>query len=118
MTLILVALGGALGASLRYAVGTALAVPFGTLFVNVAGSFAMGLAFVWLSAGEGGTMRWHVFIMTGLLGGFTTFSAFSLDAMRLLQSGHMTQALLYIAGSVGLSLAALMLGIAAARAFA
>jgi len=92
MTLILVALGGALGASLRYAVGTALAVPFGTLFVNVAGSFAMGLAFVWLSA--------------------------SLDAMRLLQSGHMTQALLYIAGSVGLSLAALMLGIAAARAFA
>lgn len=119
-TLTQVALGGAIGASLRFAaviVATRAfgpGFPMGTLAVNVLGSFAMGALFVILTA-RGSTL--HPFLLTGILGGFTTFSAFSLDAITLWESGHVTQAALYVAASVILSLAALVLGAAIARSF-
>lgn len=117
-TLSQVALGGAIGASLRFLAVLAAArafgagFPFGTFAVNVAGSFAMGALFVILAA-RGSTLQ--PFVLTGILGGFTTFSAFSLDAVRLYEGGHAAQAAIYVAASVTLSLAALILGAAIAR---
>ncbi len=120
--LLQIAVGGALGAVLRH--GTVslagrlfeATFPWGTLAVNVAGSFAMGLVFVLAaSRPEFGLQRFAPFLMPGLLGGFTTFSAFSLDAVQLAQSGRGAAAAAYVAASVGLSLAALVAGLAAAR---
>ena len=78
--------------------------PWATLFVNVAGSFLMGVIVVVL-AREGGTRAAGPFLMTGLLGGFTTFSAFSLDAVTLYERGQVALAGAYVMGSVILSLA-------------
>ncbi len=114
MTLPLIALGGALGSVLRHLLVAAIGAPWGTLAVNVAGSFAIGLAFVALGAREG----WQLFLMTGVLGGFTTFSAFSLDTLRLVQAGQVALAGAYVLGSVALSLAAVALGVALARGLA
>ncbi len=118
-TLFTVALGGAIGASGRYLVNvTATRVighgyPAGTLIVNVLGSFLMGVLFVVL-AKKGGNV-WAPFLMTGVLGGFTTFSAFSLDTLALFERGQVASAAGYVALSVGLSLAALVLGVYAGR---
>ncbi len=114
MTALYVALGGAIGALLRYATTLAVAAPLGTLIVNVLGSFAMGLAFVFVTAK--GLDRAALFLMTGVLGGFTTFSAFSLDAYRLYAKGELASAATYVAGSVVLSVAGLVAGILLARA--
>jgi CrcB protein len=118
-TVIQVALGGALGASLRYGVNVSASRLFGTgfpvatLVVNVLGSFLMGLlAASLLERGEG---RLAPFLLTGVLGGFTTFSAFSLDAVRLWERGEATAAAGYVAVSVVLSIAGLALGLAVAR---
>ena len=111
MIWIQIAIGGALGAMLRYGVGLAVAFPFGTLAVNVLGSFLMGLAFVLL-----GTRAGRPFVMIGLLGGFTTFSAFSLDVFRLYEAGRLAAAGGYVAVSVMLSIFALFVGIYLARA--
>jgi CrcB protein len=111
-TLPLVALGGALGAVLRYLMVTAIGAPLGTLAVNVVGSFAIGILFVWLGARDG----WQLFLMTGVLGGFTTFSAFSLDTLKLVQAGQALQAVAYVGASVALSLAAVALGVATMKA--
>jgi fluoride exporter len=111
-TLPLIALGGALGSVLRYLMVSALGAPIGTLAVNVLGSFAIGVLFVWLDARDG----WQVFLMTGVLGGFTTFSAFSLDTLKLIQTGQTLQAAAYAGGSVALSLAAVALGVALMKA--
>lgn len=112
-----VALGGALGAVARYGVNLAgrrwPGFPVSTLTVNVLGSFLMGVLFVALA--ERGGMRAAPFLMTGVLGGFTTFSAFSLDAVALYEGGQPGMAALYVAASVGLSLAALIAGLALAR---
>ena len=123
MTILYVALGGACGASLRWLFGRwTLRVlgpdfPWGTLGVNVIGSFAMGLAAVLLMERvEGGWARFAPFVMTGLLGGFTTFSAFSRDALHLLERGRTGLAAVYVTGSVGLSVGALFAGLALARA--
>ena len=119
MTLAQVALGGALGASGRYLLGIAAirtmgpGFPWGTLAVNVLGSLAMG-ALVALLARLGNA--WAPFLMTGLLGGFTTFSAFSLDAVALWERGAAGLAAGYVAASVALSLLALVLGLWAGRA--
>lgn len=118
-TLFTVALGGAIGASGRYLVNvTATRVighgyPAGTMIANVLGSFLMGVLFVVL-AKKGGNV-WAPFLMTGVLGGFTTFSAFSLDTLALFERGQVASAAGYVALSVGLSLAALVLGVYAAR---
>ncbi|WP_339950312.1 fluoride efflux transporter CrcB [uncultured Albimonas sp.] len=123
MTILYVALGGACGAALRFLFGrwamrvSGAEFPWGTLGVNVIGSFVMGLAAVLLiERTEGGWARFAPFVMTGLLGGFTTFSAFSLDALYLMERGRMAGAAIYVAGSVALSVAALFAGLALARA--
>lgn len=120
--LLQVALGGALGASLRYLSGAMMlramgsGFPYGTMFVNVVGSFLMGLlAFYLLERMDGGLSRYAPFLMTGLLGGFTTFSAYSLDALYLLERGRYASASVYMGGSVVLAIGALFLGITIAR---
>ncbi|WP_341368376.1 fluoride efflux transporter CrcB [Yoonia sp. BS5-3] len=107
--LISVALGGALGAVGRYLVGLAVAFPLGTLTVNVIGSFVIGL--VWVLLAARGLQHWLPFVMTGFLGGFTTFSAFSLDTMRLVEGGRLGAAGGYVVASVGLSLLACAMGL-------
>lgn len=118
-TVLQVATGGALGAVARYLTGVATlrlagpGFPWGTLAVNIAGSFLMGVLVVVLAA-KGGN-RFSPLLMTGLLGGFTTFSAFSLDALTLWERGNAQMALIYVAASVILSLMAIAGGLAAAR---
>ena len=112
MVFLQVAIGGALGAMLRYGIGLFLVFPFGTLAVNVLGSFLMGLAFVLLS-NRGAAP----FVMAGVLGGFTTFSAFSLDVFKLYEAERIAAAGGYVAASVILSIGALALGVAMARSF-
>ena len=121
--LLQVALGGALGAVLRYLTGIGLvrlfghtAFPLGVLTVNVLGSFAMGL-FVGLAAQRGLTGV-SPFVATGLLGGFTTFSAFSLEAVTLWERGALGLAAAYVLANVILSIAALFAGLALARGVA
>jgi fluoride exporter len=117
-TLSQVAAGGAIGAVLRFA--TVLGAvrifgagfPAGTLIVNVVGSLAMGFLFVIVTA-RGSSL--HPFLLTGILGGFTTFSAFSLDAVTLWERGDAFQAGLYVAASVMLSILALAFGALIAR---
>lgn len=116
-TLILVAGGGALGASLRYLWGVALYrltggptdFPLAIMGANILGSFLMGI-FVALAAQRGLT-HLSPFVMTGLLGGFTTFSAFSLEAVTLIERGATGQAALYMGLSVALSVLGLMAGL-------
>jgi len=115
-TVIQVALGGAIGAAARYGVGVAFArpgFPVGVLSVNIIGSFLMGLAVVYL----GQKMLGHLnpFLMTGILGGFTTFSAFSLEAYTMFERGEVAQAAIYVTLSVVLSIGALIAGIAIMR---
>ena len=118
-TLIQVALGGAVGASLRHLAGVVAirlagpGFPWGTLFVNVAGSFLMGVL-VLVLARHGGA-RLSPLLATGLLGGFTTFSTFSLDALTLYERGQAAVAGAYVAGSVALSLVAVAAGLWLAR---
>ena len=123
---LLVAAGGAIGASLRHGAGI-LSVrhlpatwPWATFSVNLLGGFAMGLVAGWfaLKADEGG-QDLRLFLATGVLGGFTTFSAFSLETMNMLRSGEAGKAFAYAALSVIFSVAALGLGLwVAKRAFA
>jgi CrcB protein len=115
-TIFSVALGGALGSLMRH---WAIAFwvgwmgndfPYGTLFVNIVGSFVMGFLMEIMA------LRWQVsqevraLIFSGVLGGFTTFSAFSLDVFRLAETGHYTGTALYVVASVGLSLLAIFGG--------
>jgi len=117
---LLVFLGGGLGAMARHGVNRAgLAAlgpgfPWWTLAVNVAGSFAIGLLAGLMGALETGH-NGRLFLITGFLGGFTTFSAFSLDALTLWERGAQLQAGLYILASVILSLIAAALGLMVAR---
>jgi CrcB protein len=113
-TIVQVALGGAIGAAARFGVGAALfrpgaGFPVAVLTVNVVGSFLMGVLLVYL----GQKMLTHLnpFLMTGVLGGFTTFSAFSLEAYTLFERGAVGQAATYVGLSVVLSIAALVAGI-------
>ena len=116
---LLVFLGAGLGGVLRHGVNLAAArilgagFPWGTLAVNVVGSFLMGLIAGWLAlrAGEGWSQPVRLFLATGILGGFTTFSAFSLDAALLWERGQGGMAAAYVAGSVVVSLAALAGGL-------
>ena len=106
LTLSQVAFGGAIGAVLRYLTGLAIAFPFGTLAVNVLGSFLIGV--LWVALADRG--QWAPLLITGILGGFTTFSAFSLDTLRLVDAGRAPIAALYVLASVTLSLGACALG--------
>lgn len=111
LTLPLIALGGAAGSILRYLMVTAIGAPMGTAAVNVLGSFIIGVLFIVLGNRE----SWQMLLMTGLMGGFTTFSAFSLDTLKLVETGQPVQAAAYVLGSVALSLIAVALGAALAR---
>ena len=108
---LLVFAGGGSGALLRYLATLAIGGPLATLCVNVAGSFAIGLLAARLPLDSHAARL----LMTGLLGGFTTFSAFSLDTVLLAQRGQPGAALAYAAASVILSLAAAALGLTLAR---
>jgi CrcB protein len=123
MNLSLVALGGALGSAMRYLVGLAAArlmgpaFPWGTLAVNIAGSLAMGILFAMLVRRAAPPSGFQLFLMTGMLGGFTTFSAFSLETALLWERGETLSAMLYVLASVSVSIAALAAGLALARAW-
>lgn len=106
--LVYVALGGAIGSVLRALIGMMVAFPFGTLAVNVMGSFVIGLAW---GAGVGKAPNLHPFLMLGVLGGFTTFSTFSLDVLRMIQDAQHGQAAAYVLASVFLSIAACALAV-------
>ncbi len=111
-----VALGGALGSSARYGVNISAVrlfgggFPWATLIVNVLGCFAMGLITAFLQMKMPDDENTRLFLTTGLLGGFTTFSAFSLDFFGLMQRGEMPAALGYAFVSVVLSIIAVVLG--------
>ena len=108
-----VALGGAIGSVLRYLIGLVVAFPLGTLTVNVIGSFVIGV--IWVHLADRGLQHWLPFVMTGILGGFTTFSAFTLDALRLFEEGRMTAAGAYVMASFILSVLACAAGLWIAR---
>lgn len=121
---LLVALGGAIGSVLRYYVGQwALrlmgpAFPWGTLAVNVVGCFVIGVFAELIARKFNASPELRLLLITGFLGGFTTFSAFSLDAIYLFERGEAVAGGIYIAASVGLSMAAVIAGLAAMRALA
>lgn len=118
----LVAAGGALGSVLRYLVGLwtlrsfGPSFPWGTFTVNVTGSFLIGVLAEVIARKFGASAEMRVFLITGILGGYTTFSAFSLDAITLLERGEPVTALIYVASSVLLSALAVFAGLALMRA--
>src|ERR687894_2974027 len=119
-------LGAGIGGALRHGVNLGcarycgVAFPWGNLTVNVTGSFIMGALAAWLAfkAGEGWSQPLRLFLTTGILGGFTTFSAFSLDAVLLWERGDAGTAFAYVAVSVLLSVGGLIGGLALVRAMA
>lgn len=119
LAFIQVALGGAIGSAARYGVTLAAArmtaLPLGTLAVNVAGSFLMG--FFAAALALRGNQHLAPLLLTGILGGFTTFSAFSLDTLTLWERGEAGLALAYVFGSVLLSLLAIIAGLAIGRIY-
>jgi CrcB protein len=117
-------LGGGIGSALRYGVGRAALVmagpnfPLGTLIVNLLGCTLMGILVEWLAWRDTGIdASVKLFLATGLLGGFTTFSAFALDAVALWQRGEVLTAAAYAAGSVVLSIVGFLAGMALMRTF-
>jgi CrcB protein len=121
----LVALGGAIGSVLRYQVGRLMtlligpaavtAFPWATLTVNVVGSLAMGLLAGALARYGSGGEHWRLLIGVGVLGGFTTFSSFSLELMMLIERGQPSYAFLYAAVSLLSGLTALYIGLIVMR---
>ena len=117
-TLLLIGVAGAIGAISRYAVVSAVGMkydPYGTLLVNVLGSFLMGLAFIFIVEKSHLDPHFKPLIMTGALGAFTTFSAFSLESWEMIERGDLLSALAYILASVVLCILALGAGIFIAR---
>jgi CrcB protein len=123
MAYLLVFVGGGLGAMFRHFINTlsgrllGTAFPYHTFFINVTGSTIMGLIAGYLAFKGGASQHVRLFLMTGILGGYTTFSAFSLDAALLYERGAVWLAALYVIGSVVLALAGLFAGLALVRSF-
>jgi CrcB protein len=121
---VLVFLGGGIGSALRHGVNLlcvrlfGLNFPWGTFAVNLIGSFVIGwlAAYFAFRAGAGFTQPARLFLITGVLGGFTTFSSFSLDFAMLFERGASVPAIFYVLGSVGISLIAIFLGLYVGRA--
>ena len=125
MGFLIVFIGGGIGASLRHGVNLltprllGTAVPYATMFENVSGSLVMGLLAGYFAFKSGETAQsWRLFLTTGILGGYTTFSTYSLDSLLLYERGEIGLAATYVLGSVVLSLAGVMAGIAMVRQFA
>jgi fluoride exporter len=118
---LLVFIGGGLGSALRHAINVAsprvfgTAFPYHTFIINITGSTIMGLIAGYLAFRGDASQSWRLFLMTGILGGYTTFSAFSLDAALLYERGEFGLAALYVLGSVVLSIAGLFAGLALVR---
>ena len=121
MNYLLVFIGGGLGSSLRHTLNVVcprlfgMAFPYHTFIVNITGSIVMGLVAGYLAFKGDATQHWRLFLMTGILGGYTTFSAFSLDAAVLYERGEIGSALFYVLGSVVFSIAGLFAGLALMR---
>ena len=121
---LLVFIGAGVGGALRHGVnlGTArllgTGLPYGTFAVNVIGSFVMGVLSEYWAQKSGLPQPLRLFLTTGILGGFTTFSAFSLDMLTIWERGEPVSAFIYVAVSVLVSLAAIVAGLAVARSFA
>lgn len=107
MTLVWVAIGGALGAVSRYLLSNLVfqwinkPFPYGTLSVNLIGSFAIGVVYVWLIENSWSGNQGRLLLMVGFLGAFTTFSTFSLESLTLLQQSRLAEFFTYMALSVG-----------------
>ena len=118
---LLAACGGAIGAVGRYLVGVGAArafginFPWGTLIVNVLGSFAMGILIGFLALRLTGSESLRIFLAVGVLGGFTTFSAFSMDVVYLIERKALGTSFLYAGSSVVFSVVAMFLGLYLAR---
>jgi len=130
MTYLIVFLGGGLGAMVRHGVNLAGMrmlgpdFPYATFFINVSGSIVMGIVAAYFAfLGEASdywgisAQHWRLFMTTGILGGYTTFSAFSLDGALLYERGELGLSALYVVGSVVLSIGGLFAGLAAVRHF-
>ncbi len=121
MNYVLVFIGGGLGSTLRHAINVlstrflGTAFPYHTFIINITGSFVMGLIAGYLAFKGEAAQPWRLFLMTGILGGYTTFSAFSLDTALLYERGEIGLAALYVVGSVVLSIAGLFAGLALVR---
>ncbi len=120
-TILAIAAGGAIGSVLRHVLNNGVAVlvpsgfPWGILACNLIGSTLMGVLVGLFALSAEASAPWRAFLMVGVLGGFTTFSAFSADTILLWERGAFGQAALYVALSVGLSLAGLVAGLACVR---
>lgn len=124
MNYLLVFLGGGIGSMLRHMVnvlcarGFGIGFPLGTLTVNITGSIVMGLFAGYFAFKGDAAQSWRLFLMTGILGGYTTFSAFSLDTMLLYERGELGLALGYVVLSVALSVLGLFAGLVLMRQLA
>src|SRR5881628_4036708 len=111
MHYVLVFIGGGLGSTLRHIINVVsgrvlgTAFPYHTFIINITGSTVMGLVAGYLAFKGEASQPWRLFMMTGILGGYTTFSAFSLDTALLYQRGEVGLAAFYVLGSVALSMA-------------
>jgi CrcB protein len=121
MGFLIVFIGGGIGAALRHGFNLAFArlfgtaFPYATLFENVSGSVVMGLLVAWFAFRSGIPQHWQLFLTTGILGGYTTFSTFSLDVALLYERGEIGLATLYVLLSVALSIGGLFGGLALVR---
>jgi CrcB protein len=124
MGFLIVFIGGGIGAALRHGFNLAFArvlgttFPYATLFENVSGSVMMGCLAAYFAFKSGLPQHWQLFLTTGVLGGYTTFSAFSLDTAVLYERGEPGLAALYVLLSVALSVGGLFAGLVLVRNFA
>jgi len=122
MNYLIVFLGAGLGGAMRYGVNVAAlrlagaGFPWGTLAINIVGSLAMGLVAEYFALKSGLSQQWRLFLTTGVLGGFTTFSAFSLEVALLYERGEMLAAGIYMLASAVLAVAGLFAGLYIIRA--
>jgi CrcB protein len=123
MNYLLVFIGGGLGSTLRQIVNVVCprllgtAFPYHTFIINITGSIVMGLVAGYLAFKGDAAQPWRLFLMTGILGGYTTFSAFSLDTAVLYERGEVELAVFYVVGSVVISIVGLFAGLALVRHF-
>jgi fluoride exporter len=121
MNYLLVFIGGGIGSTLRHLINVVsarwlgTAFPYHTFIINITGSAVMGLIAGYLAFKGEASQPWRLFLMTGILGGYTTFSAFSLDAALLYERGEIGLVLFYVLGSVLFSIAGLFAGLALVR---